>query len=234
MLRLATTPPHPARLRSRSGGPTSPRTRGEESAFVARLRVLSPIQFSNSQASSPVFFARPRVRRRLVSAPPRGERSAEKRRGLRGPFERLARPPDTLARRALPACAAESRLSALHMRRSHLGAGPRFARGPRCPAVVPELAAPFGSTSPSGARASLHGPPSASSWQGPVVVPGGAPAPPECGVRTPPAGAASAFKRSARSRPERAAGASPPARRPPLRLRYVPRRRPSSSGTRSR
>jgi len=71
---------------------------------------------------------RPVVSSRL----PRGERSAGKRRGLRGPFERLARPPDTLARRVLPACAAESRLSALHWRR-FLIPGPRFQVPASCP-----------------------------------------------------------------------------------------------------
>src|SRR6185437_9591338 len=56
-----------------------------------------------------------------------------------------------------------------------------------------KLAAPFGSTASSEPRASRNGPPSASSWQGTLVSPGGAPAPPGCrrSVRLLPAGAAS-------------------------------------------
>ena len=71
-------------------------------------------------------------------------------------------------------------------------AGPRF-RGPFRLASGSKLAAPFGSTARLKPRASLHGPPSASSWQGSLVTPGGAPAPPGCrrSVRLLPAGAAS-------------------------------------------
>ena len=71
------------------------------------------------------------------------------------------------------------RLSARLWRRSHYGAGPRFRRALR-PASGLEFAAPSGSTARSEPRASLDGPPSASSSQGLVVVPGGAPAPPGC------------------------------------------------------
>ena len=67
-------------------------------------------------------------------------------------------------------------------RRLPSGAGPRFAHGPLRFASSSDLATPSGSIAPSEPRANLGGPPSASSWQGPVVVPGGAPAPPECEV----------------------------------------------------
>ena len=71
-------------------------------------------------------------------------------------------------------------------------AGPRF-RSPFRPASGSKLAAPFGSTAHIEPRASLNGPPSASSWQEAIVPPGGAPAPPGCrrSVRLLPAGAAS-------------------------------------------
>jgi hypothetical protein len=61
-------------------------------------------------------------------------RGAERRetQGLARPLERLAKPPDTLARHVLPACAAESRLSALHWRR-FLIPGPRFQVLASCP-----------------------------------------------------------------------------------------------------
>ena len=72
-----------------------------------------------------------------------------------------------------------ARLSALH--RGVLTAAPGRAFGVRF--VLPcgsKLAAPFGSTAHTEPRASLNGPPSASSWQGSLVTPGGAPAPPGC------------------------------------------------------
>ena len=83
------------------------------------------------------------------------------------------------------------RLSARH--RGVFTAAPGRAFGVRF--VLPcgsKLAAPFGSTAPFEPRASRNGPPSASSWQGSLVTPGGAPAPPGCrrSVRLLPAGAA--------------------------------------------
>ena len=72
------------------------------------------------------------------------------------------------------------RLSALH--RGVFTPAPGRAFGVRF--VLPcgsKLPAPFGSTAHTKSRASLNGPPSASSWQGTVVSPGGAPAPPGCG-----------------------------------------------------
>jgi len=58
----------------------------------------------------------------------------------------------------------------------HYGAGPRFLRSVSpCPRL--SGAAPFGQPHLQ-ASGKPHGPPSASSWQGIVVSPGGAPAPP--------------------------------------------------------
>ena len=94
---------------------------------------------------------------------PRGSGAPKDARGLRDPSERLAKPPGTLARRAPSALrSAKGRLSALHLR--HFPA--------------PGRALPAN-------RSIGSGPPSASSWQGAVVPPGGAPAPPECGVTSP-------------------------------------------------
>src|SRR5450759_2167821 len=73
------------------------------------------------------------------------------------------------------------------------GAGPRFLRSVSACLAAPSTLAPFGQPC---LRASdkPDGPPSASSWQGVLVTPGGAPAPPgslEGCVHPPPAGAAS-------------------------------------------
>jgi hypothetical protein len=84
------------------------------------------------------------------------------------------------------------RLSALH-RDVFLTAPGRAFRLSVSPCLRLGDSDPFWAAASSEPRASLNGPPSASSWQGTVVSPGGAPAPPGCrrSVRLLPAGAAS-------------------------------------------
>ena len=87
-----------------------------------------------------------------------------------------------------PCCQGAAPLGA-PSRRSHYGAGPRF-RETVSPCLRPGFRGAFRVTAPSRPRAGLNGPPSASSSQGAVVPPGGAPAPPECAAcEAAPAGA---------------------------------------------
>ena len=136
----------------------------------------------------PCCFGRRGVRPLFFSAPLSRGAERRKTRGLARPPGRLAKPPGTLARRAPSTLrSVKGRLSALHLRRF----------------PAPGRALPAN-------RSIASGPPSASSWQAPVVGPGGAPAPPECEVTSLARG-----------------------RRVPLRLRHVSGRRPSKSRTRT-
>ena len=150
-LRLAVTPPHPTSLCSVDLSPHA--GRGERR--VCRSASCPDFQTAReANASPPVFLCRPRAGPRplLLSLPSPKRGEAERRKALKLPRSCEAR------RAPCDRCA---RLTALHLRRSHSGAGPRF------------------SFRAAGACALSPGP-SASSWRGAVVPPGGAPAPPEC------------------------------------------------------
>jgi hypothetical protein len=152
--------------------------RGERERKICLSRPRVKIQIPTRHASSPLFFAA--RGRRLLPPSPFGLRRA----GLlalashaRGTARRPAHPSFSshlLIEGVAPFGAPSGVLPS--------GAGPRFAHGPLRFASSSDLATPSGSIAPSEPRANLGGPPSASSWQGPVVVPGGAPAPPECEV----------------------------------------------------
>ena len=140
---------------------------------------------------------------------PRGERSAEKRRSLRGSLSGWRSRSTRFSRRALPACdRGEPPLGAPH------AAFSLRRRAALCPRTAKQ-----------------GGPPSASSWQGPIVVPGGAPAPPECGLRTRPRAPHRPLNAFAPEGPNARLAHLRQNRRPPLRLRHVSGRRPSESGT---
>ena len=132
-----------------------------DAAFVARTFAHSDSNFQTARAAllanapPPLLLWSARGSPSSLLGPPfEGSGAPKDARGLRGPSERLAKPPGTLARRAPSALrSAEGRLSALHLR--------RFLPAP-------------GRALPAD-RSNANGPPSASSWQAPVVAAGRSP-----------------------------------------------------------
>ena len=175
---------------------TSPRAAGRGKASLSRARAFSPIQLSNSpqfrlaNAPPPLFLAARGTPSSPSSAPHEGSGAPRNAGACEAPLSGWRSRSTRFSRRALPAC---------DRGESPLGA-PRAAFSSRRRAAL----------CPRTAR-SMSSPPSASSWQGSVVTPGGAPAPPECGVTNPPAGAASTFARSSRVQVRTVADAASPA-----------------------
>ena len=150
----------------------SPPSRGRQRKFMCANSIVSGDERIKANAPPPVFFVRPGVGPSSTSVllPSRKREGDGAPKGASSPS-------------VTPSCEGVAPLGA-PSRRFHCGAGPRF-RGPLRPASGSKLAAPFGSTARPKPRAGLGGPPSASSSQGPVVVPGGAPAPPGCVASSP-------------------------------------------------
>ena len=136
-----------------------------------------PIQISNSQASSPLFFAARGTPSSLLRPP-------QKARGWRAKWRVMQFKSHLLIEGVAPLGAPS--------RRFHSGAGPRF-RGPFRLALRLEARGAFRVNRSHRTSGKPQRPAVSHSWQGTVMPPGGAPAPPGCrrSVRLLPAGAAS-------------------------------------------
>ena len=156
-----------------------------------------------SQRSAALLFVEARARPVLLTLPPEnaGERSAERRGGLRGPLGGWRSRPARL--RGVPSPPCDRRRGA-----SRRSTGGVFL-------TAPGRAFGAGSRLPPRWERRLTGSPSASSWQGAVVPPGGAPTPPECGVTSPARGRRASRFRVAPDRPGRTGAASPAPFLPP-------------------
>jgi hypothetical protein len=230
-------PPHPDRARIRSVRSTFSHEGRRKRACLALAR--PPIHCvkqwpSSTRATSPLLLTARGGRhpgsRRVSSLPPAP--SAEGWRAVGRCLSYKCAPSRTKVR--APSGAPPGHWRPGYLRRFHCCAGRAFfgALRPAVPAkgraawVVHPRAVAFAAS-----RQAVQRPPSASSWQAPVVGPGGAPAQPECAGTFPaPAGAAQRSALSGDPAREPMRGVSPPPSAPRLlHRRSVPRRRPRPS-----